>query len=594
MWNDDAFTYRTHTDPLYHCYPFAIFVHPKTSLFHAIYFDNPGFQVWNCGENSITISALHGLSPFRYYVIVGESPQQILQNYTFLTGRMPLPPLWVLGYQQCRWSYFPDARVREVATGFRERKIPCDVLWLDIDYMEGFRCFTWNKERFPNPKEMIEWLHAQKFKVVCMIDPAIKEDPNYWVYKELMAGNHFCAIDSSRKNPFVGSVWAGPSVFPDYTQPHTRAWWGGLYKEMIELGVDGFWNDMNEPTIFHKKEDSVPGWVTQADGAHRDIHNLYGMLMARSTYEGLRKLQTNKRPFVLSRAGCPGVQRYAWMWTGDNRSIWKDLRLSIPMCLGMGISGVAGCGVDIGGFAETCTPELYARFIEMGSLLPLSRTHSMTGTPDQEPWCFGKEVEEISQKHIRLRYRLIPYLYTQLYLATKDGTPIMRPLWFDRAGDQECYKQKWEDTEFLLGKSILVAPVIEEGATKREIYLPAGNRWIDFYTKKIEEGGRVVVVEAPLNVLPLFVAEGSVIPMYKEAKENVHESRKTGLEFATFGEKVENCEGAIYIDDGESRDFETGNFGFYKINHSGICWDGAQKCTICIAPAENGVCGKCT
>jgi len=310
--------------------------------------------------------------------------------------------------------------------------------------------------------------------------------------------------------------------------------------------------------------------VQMRDGSHRDLHNVYGMLMAKSTYEGLRKLQENQRPFVLTRAGYAGVQKYAWMWTGDNRSRWEDLNLCIPMCLGMGLSGVAGCGVDIGGFAGTPTPELYARFIELGAFLPLCRTHTMEKTPDQEPWSYGKEVEDISRKYIELRYRLLPYWYTYTWQASQTGVPIVRTMWMEYPSDTTCYIQKWEDTQFLVGPHLLVAPVTVQSATSREVYLPAGSKWVDFYQpEKIFEGGQIINVQAPLNHLPLFVAENTVLPMFKRACENVEETAKSGLEFVCFGKNKTDCKGLLYVDDAFSRKFEHGECGLYSIDHTG-------------------------
>ncbi|KAL6042271.1 Glycosyl hydrolase [Balamuthia mandrillaris] len=574
MWNMDAFGYKKETDNLYQCYTMALVANPKRNSYHGFFFDNPSHAIWDfTDENELIVTTEYGLHPFRYYVIGGGSPTEVIQNYASLTGIMPMPPKWALGYQQCRWSYEPDERVRRLANDFREKDIPCDVIWLDIDYMDGFRCFTWDDAKFPDPEGLASFFHENGFKMVVMIDPGLKEDSEYKIYNELVDGEYY--VKRADGKIYHGDVWPGSCGFPDFTRDDTRKWWGQLYHDMIhKVGVDGFWNDMNEPAIFQVLGLTMPRDNMHFAGPHLYVHNMYGMMMARGTYEGLRSLQVNKRPFLLTRSGYCGVQKYAWMWTGDNRSTWDDLRMTIPICLGMSISGVPGCGVDIGGFGLNPTPELFARWIELGAFLPLCRVHTMKDTIDQEPWSFGEVVEEISRKHIKLRYRLMPYFYTWMRQAAVDGTPLMRSLWMEFTHDPNCWLKKWEDSEFMVGPSILVAPVVHEQTTSRDVYLPAtkdGRSWIDFYTHQSYKAGQVIKVEAPLDFLPLFVLSGTVLPTRKAAGINVVETDKQEMEYKVYRQdEEEKCEGRLYVDDGESCDFEKGEYALYSLDENGI------------------------
>lgn len=468
--------------------------------------------------------------------------------------------------------------------------------------MDGFRCFTWDRSHFPDPAALVDWLHEKGFKVVSMIDPGIKQDENYWVYQQMVNGSHFCK-DKDGQDIFIGDVWPGACGFPDFTRSETREWWGTLYKSLVEDDhVDGFWNDMNEPAIFHPTKKTMPDWVVHSIGKHDYVHNLYGMLMVRASYEGLCKLQPERRHFILSRAGFAGVQKYAWMWTGDNKSTWEDLGQSIPVCLNVGISGQPGCGVDIGGFALNPTGELYARWIQLGAFLPLSRTHTSRNTLDQEPWSYGEEVEQVARQAIKLRYRFLAYLYTWMEHASRTGVPLMRPLWMNFPQDSNCFNKEWEDSQFLIGPHLLVAPVIVKGATSRRVYLPkfansnnsspsssssssSGEKgiWWNFHTKDKYEGGQVITVESPLDsCVPLFVKDGTVLPLFKQTHigrnvADLMQSKKSdgmneGLEFVTFAEvgEEDKARGLLYEDDGESMEFKThNNYALWELSHQG-------------------------
>ncbi|MBC7186009.1 MAG: DUF5110 domain-containing protein, partial [Calditrichaeota bacterium] len=400
------------------------------------------------------------------------------------------------------------SEVRTLARTFRDKGIPCDAIYLDIHYMDGYRCFTWDANRFPQPQQMLKDLGALGFKVVVIIDPGIKVDPAYWVCAEGLAGDHFCRLPDGRLH--VSQVWPGDCYFPDFTRPATRQWWGSLYAGLVADGVAGFWNDMNEPGVWGG---TFPDIVQHSHNGqlvdHLAVHNVYGLEMARGTYEGVRKLRPDKRPFILTRAGFAGVHRYAAVWTGDNVANWEHLRLALTMCLGLGMSGVPFVGFDIGGFEGSPTPELFTRFLQLGILTPLCRNHTSYGTRDQEPWAFGDSFEEMNRRAIRLRYELLPYLYDVFREASLTGLPVMRPLVLEFQKDPAT----WElDDQFLVGDALLVAPVLSEGARMRWVYLPEG-QWYDFATNQLHRGPARIMVDAPLERVPLFVRAGTVIPM---------------------------------------------------------------------------------
>ncbi len=511
LWNSDPAGYHRDTDPIYMNIPLLIALSHGTAV--GLFFDNV-YRTWlDLGTDMpgrVDYRAQGG--EFRLYLAVG-SPEQVMQRYTELTGRIPLPPLWAFGFHQSRWSYYPEARVQEIAEEFRRRHLPCDAIHLDIHYMNDYRCFTWDKGRFPNPKRMLDELHRLGFKVVTIIDPGIKVDSRYWVYREGIERNTFLKYPDGVR--FRGPVWPGDCHFPDFTEPAVRDWWGGLYRGLLADGVDGFWNDMNEPALITTQQSStIPGIVKfshEGRGSiHREIHNVYGMQMVRASSEGVRRLRPNKRPYLMTRSGWAGVQRYANHWTGDNSSTWDHLRLSIQMVLTLGWSGIPITGPDIGGFTGRPTPELFARWIQAGALLPFFRVHSMIHSPDQEPWQFGPEVEAISQKYMELRYRLLPYIYTTAWQASQTGAPMVRALSYVYPHDSQTYNI---DDEFLFGDSLLVAPVIKQGANERHVYLPEGH-WYNFWTHSSISGGTTISISTPLDILPIFVRAGTVLPAW--------------------------------------------------------------------------------
>ena len=509
LWSTDSYAFERNSDPLYRNIPFYMGLTEGTA--YGIFFDNTyrtHFDFGSGGDGSLTYSAEGG--ELCCYYIHGPHMMDVVKRYSHLTGTHPMPPLWALGYHQCRWSYFPERKVREIAATFREERIPCDGIYLDIDYMDGYRCFTWNKEYFPNPAKMIGELAAEGFKTVVILDPGIKIDPDYPVFAEGVREGYFCRRGDDYW--MEGPVWPGRCQFPDFTNPHVRDWWGSLIGPLLDAGVAGIWTDMNEPSVFGTGTfpTDVRHYYEGFRGSHRKAHNVYGMQMARATYEGIRKLRPRRRPFVITRSGYAGVQRYASCWTGDNIATWDHLRLANVQCQRMSMSGISFVGTDIGGFTGQPDGELFTRWIQLGAFHPLMRAHSAGDTPAREPWCFGEPYTSINRKFIELRYRLLPYFYSVFWENHRYGFPMLRPVVMM---EQDHPDNSWRQDEFTLGDKILVCPVLDQGAVSRMVYLPEG-KWYYMGRHEILEGGVESHVEAPLDVMPVFVKAGSVIPFY--------------------------------------------------------------------------------
>ena len=506
-WNTDAYSFGKGQQPLYRTIPFYMGI--KEGVSYGIFFDNTFKSQFDFAQeenNKISFWADGG--ELQYYYIHGPHIMDVVKRYHTLTGTHQMPPKWALGFHQCRWSYFPEKKVKDIARNFRERKIPCDAIHLDIDYMDGYRCFTWNRKYFPDPSAMIKELADDGFKTIVIIDPGIRVDENYSVFKEGKQNNYFCR----RCDDYFmeGHVWPGRCQFPDFTNPKVRTWWGGLFKELVDAGVAGVWNDMNEPAVFgagtfpHDVRHNYDGF----HGSHRKAHNVYGMQMVRATYEGLKKLQKNKRPFTITRAGYSGVQRYASVWTGDNVASWEHLKIGIVQLQRLSMSGISFCGTDIGGFSGEPDGELFTRWVQMGVFSPFMRAHSAGDTAEREPWSFGPEFEEINRKFIGLRYRLMPYIYSVFWEHHKHNFPILRPLVMH---EQENVLTHGIQDVFTFGDKILVAPVTDAGARHRNVYLPSGI-WYNYWTHDMLQGGAEHFVDAPIDSMPIFVKGGAVIP----------------------------------------------------------------------------------
>jgi alpha-glucosidase len=552
MWNTDVFGWDSNTDPLYNDIPF--FIGLRQGKAYGLFFDNTYRSSFDMGAESpdnYSFGAEGG--ELNYYFFSGPDPKKVLSRYTELVGRMPLPARWAIAYHQCRYSYYPESMVRFIADNFRERHIPCDALFLDIHYMDGYRVFTWDKTRFPDPARMLADLRREGFRVVTIVDPGVKVDPNYGVYQQGLAGDYF--VKKPDGTVFTGSVWPGVSAFPDYTSEKVRTWWGSLYKGLLDSGVSGIWNDMNEPSVFF-----VPSKTMDLNEVHDDhglhsphakIHNVYGLLMSEGTRDGLLALRPNERPLVITRDTYAGGQRFAAVWTGDNSSTWDHLRISLPELMNMGLSGLDLVGADIGGFAIGATPELYTRWLEAGVFYPYCRTHTAYGNPNQEPWSYGNEKEDINRRSIELRYRLLPYIYNAFHDSAQTGLPVMRALLLDYPDDSDAVSQ---ESEFLFGDDLLVAPVIATGAVQREVYLPRGD-WFDFWTDRRYAGPTKIVVYAPLDRIPIFVRGGAIVPT-QQVVEYTDQAPINPLTFEIYPDASSSRD--YYEDDGLSFDYQRG------------------------------------
>ncbi|MDO3641659.1 glycoside hydrolase family 31 protein [Mucilaginibacter sp. L3T2-6] len=548
-WNTDAYSFAWNQDPLYRSIPFYISL--NDGIAHGIFFDNTFKAQFDFGaEDPTKTSFWADGGELQYYYIHGPHMMDVVKSYHYLTGTHPMPPLWALGYHQCRWSYYPESKVRKIANGFRENKIPCDGIYLDIDYMDGYRCFTWNRKYFPDPKKMIKELAADGFKTVVIIDPGIRVDDNYAVFKEGKEKRYFCR----RCDDYFmeGHVWPGRCQFPDFTNPEVREWWGGLFDELVQLGVAGVWNDMNEPAVFGAGTfpDDVRHQYDGFRGSHRKAHNVYGMQMVRATYEGLRKLLKNKRPFTITRAGYSGVQRFSSVWTGDNVATWEHLKLGNIQMQRLSTSGIPFCGTDIGGFSGEPDGELFTRWIQLGAFSPFMRAHSAGDTKEREPWSFGEPFTAINRKFIELRYRLLPYLYSTFWEHHRYGFPILRPVAMQ---EQEEIGNHFRQDEFTYGDKILVCPVMEPGQQERKVYLPKG-KWFNYWSLELVDGGQEVTVPTPLETIPIFVKAGSVIPEYPVMQyvgEKEIEEVKLNVYFSNY-----EVNSFLFEDHGESFAYE--------------------------------------
>ncbi len=565
-WATDQYAFGKDQDPLYKSVPFYIGMYEERA--YGIFFDNTFRTFFDfCHERRNVTSFWAQGGEMNYYFFYGPNMQDVITRYTDLTGKPELPPLWALGYHQCKWSYYPESKVKEVTSKFRELQIPCDAIYLDIDYMEGFRCFTWSKEYFPDPKRMVAELAEDGFKTVVIIDPGIKIDDEYWVYKEAMDKDYFC---KRADGPYMrGKVWPGECYFPDFTNPEVREWWSGLFKEIIdEIGVKGVWNDMNEPAVMEVPEKTFPNDVRHNyDGnpcSHRKAHNIYGTQMARATYEGVKRFAYPKRPFIITRSAYSGAQRYTSSWTGDNVATWEHLWIANIQAQRMSMSGMSFTGSDIGGFAEHPTGELYARWIQLGVFHPFCRTHSSGDHGNQEPWTFGEEVVDVTRKFVELRYQLLPYLYTMFWEYAEEGIPMLKPLvLFDQTDPQTHYRTD----EFVFGNQILVCPVQEPNSKGRRMYIPRGN-WYNYWTREYVKGGMEQWVDADLDIIPLFIKEGAIIPKYP-IQQYVGEKTIETLQLEVYYKLGNKEVSKVYEDAQDGYDYAKGRYCLRSFSFTG-------------------------
>jgi len=581
LWNTDIGPQES-VDPLYKSIPFFLAINGTRS--YGVFLDNTWRTWFDFGKqarDAYCFGAEGG--PLDYYVLYGPTPKQVVEGYAYLTGTPPLPPLWALGFQQSRYSYTPESQARETANRLRADKIPSDVLYLDIDYQYKNRPFTVNPETFPDFPGLVSDLRKQHFHLVNITDLHIAHAPNQ-NYAPYDTGH---ASDQFVKNPdgseFVGIVWPGPAVFPDFTRAQTREWWGGLYDEFVQDGVAGFWNDMNEPSVFDGPDKTMPlntvhrieepGFITRT-ATHAEIHNIVGLENARGTFEGLLKLRPDERPFVLTRATYAGGQRYGFTWTGDNSATWNHLRLATQMVLNLGISGISFAGADVGGFNGSPSPALLTRWVELAAFSPFFRDHATKRSLPHEIWNNGPEQEAIRRRYIEIRYRLLPYIYTLADESSHTGLPLMRPVFLEFP---EVFASGFDhlDTEFLLGPSLLIAPPpFAEMLDDYAVSFPKDQQWYDFWTglkmaassqppsivDVVTSSGAIPLpreIHPPLDTLPVYVRGGSILPL-QPLIQNTDETPSGPLQLQVY--PGPQCNGSIYLDDGHTLRYQHGEY----------------------------------
>jgi alpha-glucosidase len=575
-WNSDTPGYVEGKDPIYQTIPF--YTGLQDGIAYGLFFDNSYRSYFDFGKSSQQ-RAWFGAEggELNYYFFYGPSLKKVLGRYADLTGHMPMPPLWALGNQQSRWSYYPDSMADSIVSEYRKRDLPLDVLHLDIDYMQDYRVFTWNRTRFPNPKALSERLAQQGVKLITIVDPGVKYQPipknaatrisstpelesqsqRYYVFEQGLERDFF----QKRENGdlFIPKVWPGESVFVDFTLPAAREWWGNLHRAYTDNGVAGIWNDMNEPSDFIDQTGKNQLDVVSDDEGEKSTHaknrNVFALLMARATYEGLERLRPNQRPYVITRAAYAGIQRYSTMWTGDTNSTWDALALNVPMFTSLGLSGEPFVGSDVGGFIGRGNGELLTRAYQIGFLAPFCRNHKVIDGYDQEPWRFGKYYEDIIRRYLKLRYQLLPFLYTTLEEAHRTGVPLFRPLVLNYQDDPNTYNL---DDQFMIGSDLLVAPIVKPDVTKRLVYLPSGT-WYDYWTNRKYEGGRMIPVDAPLETVPMFVRGGAIIPT-APPMNYTGEKPRDPITFNIYPDANGKANTTLYEDDGSSPAYKQDGF----------------------------------
>jgi alpha-glucosidase len=575
MWNSDTPAYKEGTDPIYQDVPFYLGWQP--SGVYGIFFDNSYRAQFDFGGESPEYAAFSAEGgEMNYYFFWGPSMKKVVSRYADLTGHLPMPPKWALGNQQSRWSYFPDTVAEEVVSRYRAEDLPLDVLHLDIDYMNQYRVFTWSPHGYPDPTAFTDKLRKKGVKVVVIVDPGVKYQPpapgaaapatkpelasqgeSYYVYNDGLAKDYFLKRNDGKL--WIGAVWPGKAVYADFTLDAAARWWGDLHKAYLDHGVAGIWNDMNEPSDFLDQTGKTQMDVVFSDGGanspYAENRNLFALTEARATYEGLVRLRPNERPYIITRAGYAGIQRYSTMWTGDNTATWDAMAISIPMFETLGLSGEPFVGADAGGFIGRTDAELLTRWYQIAFLTPFCRNHAQRDAYDHEPWRFGTYYEDIIRKYLKLRYRLLPFLYTALEDAHQTGVPMFRPLILNYQNDANVLDI---DDEFMIGGDLLVAPILRPGMTGRRVYLPAGN-WVDYWTGKQTAGSRMIHVEAPLEAVPLFVRAGAIIPTGPDMNY-VGEKPTDPVTFDIYPDSQGKAQTSLYEDDGVSPAYRDGAF----------------------------------
>jgi alpha-glucosidase len=557
-WNSDRYGYTVAEDPLYTTIPFYIGIHH--GLNYGLFLDNTFQSDFNFGASNNRFSSFGARGgELNYYFIYHKKVADIIGSYTYLTGRMPLPPKWALGYQQNRYSYYPEAEVMRIANTLREKRIPADGITLDIHYMDAYKLFTWNKERFPDPLKMNTALNSLGFKTTVIVDPGIKVEKGAGAYERGLKDNIYIKYPDGE--PYTGQVWPGWCNFPDFTSEKGRSWWRNEVRFFAESGVSGIWNDMNEiATWGQKMPDNVLFDYDGKKASHLGAHNVYGLQMARASYEGAKQ-QFKERPFVLTRSGYAGLQRYSALWTGDNRSEEDHMLAGVRLLSSLGLSGVAFSGMDIGGFTGNPTISLYTRWIELGAFTPYFRNHTALNSKASEPWSYGEDVLDIARSYISLRYQLMPYIYSTFYESTQNGMPVVRSLAIDYTHDPKVLDAQFQN-QYSFGDAFMVAP-FESTASYGKIYFPPGT-WYGLYNGQTEQGGHEKIIQLDITKLPVYVKAGSIIPM-QSLVQHTSEKPTDTLTIHVYNGQSANVYN-YYEDDGKSFDYEKGVFYKRKIS----------------------------
>ncbi|MBC9911061.1 TIM-barrel domain-containing protein [Chitinophaga varians] len=563
-WNSDVFGYAANRDPIYATIPFYIGIHHHQN--YGIFFDNSYQSDFNFGASNNRFSSFGARGgEMNYYFIYHPQMADIIRSYTSLTGRMPLPPLWSLGYQQNRYSYYPDTEVYRVAQTLREKKIPADGITLDIHYMDAYKLFTWNKDRFPNPAQLTSRLKDMGFRVTVIVDPGIKVEEGYHAYESGKKENIFLQYSDGQN--YTGQVWPGWCHFPDFTSEKGRSWWKGQVKSYVRDGVSGIWNDMNEIATWGQKMPNNVIFDYEGHATtHLQAHNIYGLQMVRASYEGTREA-LQKRPFLLTRAAYSGSQRYSAIWTGDNRAEEDHMLLGVRLLNSLGVSGFPFTGMDVGGFTGNPSVSLYTRWMQIGAFIPYFRNHTGVNTKSAEPWAFGEEALEITRNYVNLRYHLLPYIYSTMYTASRTGMPVMRTLALQNTFDPQVYDTRFQN-QYQFGDAYMIAP-FESTKEFGSIYFPKG-QWYNLYTDAVTTGGQDMITPLNIKTLPVYVKESSIVPMQSLVQSTREKPADTLFLHLYKGSQPNTF--VYYEDDGESFSYEKGDY--YERT---ITYDPAQQ-----------------
>ena len=580
-----------------------------------IYVDCPGKVIFDIGYTEIgelKITVVDG--EYNLYIIKEDTEVKVTKEFRKLIGQSYVPPKWAFGYQQSRWSYKDENEVRELAKTFRDKEIPIDCIYLDIDYMERFKNFTLNNESFPNFEELVLDMKKEGIKLIPIIDAGCKIEEGYDIYEEGIENGYYCKDKDG--NPFVAAVWPGQVHFPDFLDKDVRLWFGNKYKFLVDKGIEGFWNDMNEPAIFYSEQglkkafekideskgknldiysffelkDTILGlsnshndynsFYHNVDGKqikHNDIHNLYGYNMTKSAAEGLESIDANKRFLLFSRASAIGAHRYGGIWTGDNTSLWEHLEMNVKMMPGLNMCGYMYTGADTGGFGGNCTSDLLTRWMQFSIFTPLLRNHSAMGTRKQEPFAYDENTENSVKNLIDLRYALVPYIYSEFMKGTLNDEMMFEPLSF-RYND---LTSRGIEDQLLMGDSIMLAPICKQNAKGRYVYLPEEMLMLkiksldDIEMKVMAQGHHYC--EANLDEFVIFIKKNKLLPLGMTAK-SVENIKNEKIKVIAFVDKKSTYE--LYDDDGVTMGYKLGKTNNLTIEISEINEEIEVKTTI--------------